>query len=317
MATFGAGRTAKSAGLGVGKQPSAQQVYNTLNAKDFQESVVSLTATPPASPLKGLRHLVDTGATGVWSGQDGKIAEGNGRQWLFTTPTEGMLVWNEATNAGLRYDGAAWGAVLFSTSASESAAGTAEIATQAETNTGTDDLRIVTPAKLKNYAGDLLNLTAVTASGAVTGGSFATPTGTVRPIYSVTTTITHADLTAAATSEAIAIATLPAGTKVILGLSPNIGTLFSGGTVSDLSIDVGFTGGDVNFLAEDIPAFTGDPTGIVYGTDGVAFAADNSNLLKAGTNSTALAALFKATGDNVVNLSAGSITFTVFYALIA
>jgi hypothetical protein len=38
-------------------------------------------------------------------------------------------------------------------SASESTAGIAEIATQGETDTGTDDTRIVTPLKLKTYAG--------------------------------------------------------------------------------------------------------------------------------------------------------------------
>jgi len=37
--------------------------------------------------------------------------------------------------------------------ASETTAGIAEIATQAETNTGTDDTRIVTPAKLAGYSG--------------------------------------------------------------------------------------------------------------------------------------------------------------------
>lgn len=38
-------------------------------------------------------------------------------------------------------------------SASEAAEGTTEIATQAETNTGTDDLRFVTPLKLTNFSG--------------------------------------------------------------------------------------------------------------------------------------------------------------------
>lgn len=37
--------------------------------------------------------------------------------------------------------------------ASEASAGIAELATQAETDAGTDDLRIVTPLKLKNYSG--------------------------------------------------------------------------------------------------------------------------------------------------------------------
>lgn len=43
--------------------------------------------------------------------------------------------------------------IAAASAASETNAGVAEIATQAETDTGTDDQRIVTPLKLKNYSG--------------------------------------------------------------------------------------------------------------------------------------------------------------------
>lgn len=46
--------------------------------------------------------------------------------------------------------------------ASESTAGKAELATQAETNTGTDDARIVTPLKLSTWAPAVATVTAVT-----------------------------------------------------------------------------------------------------------------------------------------------------------
>ena len=55
--------------------------------------------------------------------------------------------------------------------ATEILKGTAELATQAETNPGVDDLRIVTPLKLKNYAGTLPNLTSLTATGDVVGAN--------------------------------------------------------------------------------------------------------------------------------------------------
>jgi hypothetical protein len=49
-----------------------------------------------------------------------------------------------------------WGAFGTSApSASESTAGIAELATQAEVDAGTDDARIVTPLKLANYSGRL------------------------------------------------------------------------------------------------------------------------------------------------------------------
>jgi hypothetical protein len=52
--------------------------------------------------------------------------------------------------------------------ASETLAGTAEIATQAETDTGTDDLRIVTPLKLANYAGRAKRFSSTIGDGTAT-----------------------------------------------------------------------------------------------------------------------------------------------------
>ncbi len=52
--------------------------------------------------------------------------------------------------------------------ASESSAGIAELATQAETNTGTDDLRIVTPLKLANYTGFTKKFSATFGDGSAT-----------------------------------------------------------------------------------------------------------------------------------------------------
>jgi hypothetical protein len=53
-------------------------------------------------------------------------------------------------------------------SASETTSGIAELATQAETNTGTDDLRIVTPLKLANYTGRKLKFSADLGDGSAT-----------------------------------------------------------------------------------------------------------------------------------------------------
>lgn len=52
--------------------------------------------------------------------------------------------------------------------ASESTAGIAEIATQAETDAGTDDLRMVTPLKLKTYAGGAKRYAADVGDGSAT-----------------------------------------------------------------------------------------------------------------------------------------------------
>lgn len=55
-----------------------------------------------------------------------------------------------------------------SPSASESTAGIAEIATQAEVDTGTDDARIVTPLKLANWSGRLRKYSASIGDGSAT-----------------------------------------------------------------------------------------------------------------------------------------------------
>ncbi|PPD10294.1 MAG: hypothetical protein CTY36_00435 [Methylocystis sp.] len=52
--------------------------------------------------------------------------------------------------------------------ASESSAGVAEIATQAETDTGTDDARIVTPLKLANWSGRKLKYATDVGDGSAT-----------------------------------------------------------------------------------------------------------------------------------------------------
>ena len=74
-----------------------------------------------------------------------------------------------ATITTLGTDNVTW--IQFGTTASqatETAAGIAELATQAETNTGTDDLRIVTPLKLKSFTGFVKKFAAAFGDGAAT-----------------------------------------------------------------------------------------------------------------------------------------------------
>lgn len=86
----------------------------------------------------------------------------------------------EGTSAGATYRQTSvnfvldTGAVAFTTfgtsagTASESTSGVAEIATQAETDAGIDDLRIVTPLKLATYAGRIRKYTTTIGDGAAT-----------------------------------------------------------------------------------------------------------------------------------------------------
>ena len=69
--------------------------------------------------------------------------------------TDGGTQWRQtAVNGTINVSDITWTSFAASTpNASESTAGKIEIATQGETDTGTDDTRAVTPLKLKNWAG--------------------------------------------------------------------------------------------------------------------------------------------------------------------
>jgi len=66
-----------------------------------------LTA-PPASPADGDRHIVASGATGVWTGWDLNIALWVDGGWLRLPPRTGWRAWVEDEGALLVYDGSAW-----------------------------------------------------------------------------------------------------------------------------------------------------------------------------------------------------------------
>ncbi len=65
-------------------------------------------ASPPGSPSDGNRYLVAAGATGAWSGKDGKIAAYQDGAWSFHTPREGWRVWVADEGILLAFDGSAW-----------------------------------------------------------------------------------------------------------------------------------------------------------------------------------------------------------------
>lgn len=66
-----------------------------------------LTA-PPGSPSTGDAYIVAAGATGVWAGQDGKLAVYHDTAWYFYTPAAGWLVYVEDEAEHYAFNGAAW-----------------------------------------------------------------------------------------------------------------------------------------------------------------------------------------------------------------
>jgi hypothetical protein len=76
---------------------------------EWQDSVLTRTATPPVSPSAGDRYLVIATATGAFAGQEDKIAEYNGTGYTFITPTTGThLAVDDLATAILLYTGSGW-----------------------------------------------------------------------------------------------------------------------------------------------------------------------------------------------------------------
>jgi len=74
-----------------------------------QLSVLDRTRTaPPASPVDGDRHIVASGATGLWAGWDLNVALWTDGAWLRLVPRSGWRAWVEDEGLLLVYGGAAW-----------------------------------------------------------------------------------------------------------------------------------------------------------------------------------------------------------------
>jgi hypothetical protein len=66
------------------------------------------TTTPPGAPEPGQCWLVGAGASGAWSGKDGKLAAWTSGGWRFVAPQPGMCVWDKAAAVHRRWTGSAW-----------------------------------------------------------------------------------------------------------------------------------------------------------------------------------------------------------------
>ena len=77
-----------------------------------QLSVLDRTRTaPPASPADGDRHIVASGATGLWAGWDLNVAFWVDGVWMRLVPRPGWLAWIAAEQMFLVWNGSAWEAV--------------------------------------------------------------------------------------------------------------------------------------------------------------------------------------------------------------
>jgi hypothetical protein len=92
----------------------AQKHVTHNEALRLLDAMVQLSAldrtrtTPPASPADGDRHLVASGATGLWAGWDLNVAFWVDGVWMRLVPRPGWLVWVAAEQVFVVWNGSAW-----------------------------------------------------------------------------------------------------------------------------------------------------------------------------------------------------------------
>lgn len=124
-----------------------------------------------------------------------------------------------------------------------------------------------------------------------------------------TVTVGHADLTAAATSQAVNIGTaLPANARII-GVDMRSLTAFSGGSAGAVTVDIG-SSGDVDALVDGANLFAAAVDG------GPASMPAGIRPTKTYASATQLIATFIA-DVNVADLTAGSVVIDVLYMVLA
>lgn len=83
---------------------SNENIVSTLLGLSF----INMTTTaPPGSPVEGDCYLIAASATGVWTGNDGKVATYFGG-WVFIIPVSGTEAFDQATLNDYRFDGTSW-----------------------------------------------------------------------------------------------------------------------------------------------------------------------------------------------------------------
>jgi len=133
--------------------------------------------------------------------------------------------------------------------------------------------------------------------------------GLLAPITYVEQTITHTDLDAAATTQAIAVAGFPANAAPLFAeIKRN--AVFAGGSASAVAITVGDAGA-ANELLTTTSVFTGQTLNTWVQTTGAAL---NGKFQREAAYAPLVT--FTATDDDVDNLTTGSVTVRIYYVLL-
>jgi len=133
-------------------------------------------------------------------------------------------------------------------------------------------------------------------------------------VQAVTQQITHADLTDADTSQAIDVGDpLPTG-AIVLGHEVKLDTQFTGGSVSALKMDLGGTNTVAICNQFNVKSAT---AGGKRHSPGYNHVTSHGDHMTGSFSEEQLVATFASTGDNVDALTAGDLTITVWYVVLA
>ena len=88
----------------------AQKEFYVNEAHALTDALLHATcegeaAAPPAVPAEGGTWLVASGASGTWTGEDGKLAAFQSGTWLFVAPHDGVRLFDRSTGQFLLYNG--------------------------------------------------------------------------------------------------------------------------------------------------------------------------------------------------------------------
>ena len=131
-------------------------------------------------------------------------------------------------------------------------------------------------------------------------------------VYQRTFTVTHDNLTAAATSETvedIAANAFPARAR-LRGYRFDLDEVFAGGSVSACTVDIGIAAGEADVLSDGTNVFTGASTGETFGSGTNCISTQPVDL-----GGKRLRVLVAATDDNVDALTTGELTVIVDYTI--
>lgn len=188
----------------------AQALVNAMNFKKVRAaSTANITLTAPGATVDGItmvsgdRFLAKDQSTAtqngiyIWNGA-ASTATRSGDADLFAEMEAALVQIEEGTtNGGTRWRQTAVNGVVGTNAfvfisdqtavpaATETVSGIAELATQAETDTGTDDLRIITPLKMANWSGRKRKGSAIIGDGSATAFNLDHNFGTRQVIVEV------------------------------------------------------------------------------------------------------------------------------------